>query len=103
MKTLILLAALMAGTAQAGVIASAETVDGGKLLVTDSKADCKTGRLFILAAPSGHFLRGCWVPYDEQIFVMYADGDTMLYPMSGFKSRGEAAPAAPKKQRDLSL
>jgi hypothetical protein len=95
--TLILLAALLCGAAQAEVIASSPSKAGGRILLTDSKGNCEKGRLVLLTTKTGEYMTGCWQPYDDQVFVIYADGDSQLYPMEAFSVRQPSA--APQKQR----
>lgn len=97
---LILLAALLAGTAQAEVIASSENAAGGKILLTDAKGNCAQGRLVMITTKTGEYMTGCWSPYDDQVFVVYSDGESRLYPMTGFTLKRTATP---QKQRGQSL
>lgn len=100
MRALILLAALLAGTAQAEVIASSENIAGGKILLTDGKGNCAQGRFVMATTKTGEYFTGCWSTYDDQVFVVYADGATRLYPMEGFTMK---RPATQQKQRGQSL
>lgn len=100
MKHLILLAALLCGTAQAEVIASSDNNAGGKILLTDGKGHCTSGRLVMATVKTGEYMTGCWSAYDDQIFVVYTDGTSRLYPMEGFTVRRQAQPS---KQRGQSL
>jgi hypothetical protein len=96
-KTIILLAALLCGASHAEVIASSPNEAGGKILLTDSKGNCEKGRMVMMTTKTGEYMTGCWQAYDDQVFVVYADGASRLYPMEAFSVRQPST--APQKQR----
>jgi hypothetical protein len=89
MKNFIVAAALLFAVLQANaeVIASLPNEAGGQILLTNAKGPCKNGLLMMSTVKSGEYLQGCWSPYDEQVFVVYADGSSRMYPMEGFTLR----------------
>ena len=96
MRALILLAALLAGTAHAETIAFSATQAGGQIRLTDEKSNCGPGLFFFYTTTtSGEVLPGCWKMLDGDVYAKYADGSIRLYPSDGFTMKK----AAPQKQK----
>jgi hypothetical protein len=94
MKYLLTLALIFSAAAHADVLATSANTGGGKIVLTDAAANCKDGgRMVYSTLPTGNFLAGCWKIYDDQVFVVYADGTSRLYDITGFTMRAKKAPA----------
>lgn len=101
-KTLILLAALLCGAAQAEVIAISSTKAGGEIRLTNDQSNCPSdSRYFYTTIPGGVVMPGCWTVVDGDIFAVYRDGGMRLYSLDAFTVKEK--PAAPTKQRGQSL
>lgn len=99
MRALILLAALLAGTAQAEVIAISETRAGGQIRLTNQQSNCPTdSRWFYTTTTGGEVMPGCWSIVDGDVLAVDRDGSVRLYSLGGFvitkerpiKQRGQA-------------
>lgn len=102
MKYLILLTALLCGTAQAQTIATSPNNAGGEIRLMAGKGSCPEGlRVVLTVASSGEFMSGCWFLMEEKVYATYSDGTKRLYSLDGFTLTQK--PAAPQKQRGRSL
>ena len=100
------LAAALAGPATAGVIASLGNNAGGQIKLTDescrnAERPGKTWRFAYSTVPEGRFVTGCWQVTDEEILVIYDDGDARLCPISEFRPRNQPPEKPSRRRNDL--
>lgn len=106
MKTFLIaaLAAALSGPATAGVIASLGNGAGGQIKLTDeacknTERPGKVWRFAYSTVPGGQFVTACWQATDEEILVIYDDGNYRLYPISAFTLRRKSQGDRPEKPR----
>ena len=87
MKKLLILAALVCGTAQADTVAIMRNNGGGIMVLTDLQTpECRSfvGAVYTMTSRN-ETLWGCWFSDDLMVHVRWSDGDTRAYPVSGFE------------------
>ena len=83
------IASLLAFNAQAAVIATSDNGGGGQIILTD--AVCKVSdkmRTMLGYNGEGEVMQGCWFVKDNQVIVVWADGDLRKYPVKLFDFKG---------------
>lgn len=90
-KLLPLLLALLSVSAQAEVIATSPTKEGGEIRLTDEPCDRKPGTRFMyIRTPGGKPYAGCWQLADGDVLVQFNDGDVYVYDANNFTVRKPA-------------
>ena len=66
--------------ASAGVIATIDNENGGKINFMDVAGPCEVGKLALASGRNGTTFRGCWTFDADQAFVTFESGETRVYP-----------------------
>lgn len=83
---LIALLAALSFSAAADTVATLPNQGGGQIRLTDEACTLPGQRGFLAYSfvMNETPLLGCWVPIDDQVLMVYSDGDARMYPASEF-------------------